>query len=109
VLSKSVADGLSYYGDPATKATEKFCRLMDRFFDCLNVRCMDAWREKKKNDLKPYTDPNDERLKVAMIASINYCNIISMHAWIVVRRGFFEILEGLGRQHNTEIPKDCTN
>jgi len=70
VFGKSVADSLSYYGDPATKAPKKFCRVMDRFFDCLNVRCMDAWREKNKNDLKPYTDPNDERLKVAMIPSI---------------------------------------
>jgi len=48
VLSKSVADGLSYYGDPDTKATEQFCRIMDRFFDCLNVRCLEAWKEKKK-------------------------------------------------------------
>ena len=60
MLSKSVADGLSYYGDPDTKATEKFCRVMDRFFDCLNVRCLDAWKKTKKNDLKSYTDPNDK-------------------------------------------------
>jgi len=72
VLSKSVADGLSYYGDPETKATEKFCRVMDRFFDCLNVRCMDAWKEKKKSDLKPYTDPNDKRLKVLLHDNKHY-------------------------------------
>ena len=64
MLSKSVADGLSYYGDPDTKATEKFCHVTDCFFDCLNVRCMDAWKKKKKNDLKPYADPDDKRLKV---------------------------------------------
>ena len=64
MLSKSVADGLSYYDDPATKATEKFCRIMDRFFDCLNVRSLNAWKRKKKNDLKPYTDPDDKRLQV---------------------------------------------
>lgn len=72
MLSKSVADGLSYYGDPETKATEKFCRVMDRFFDCLNVRCMDAWKEKKKSDLKPYTDPNDKRLKVLLHDNKHY-------------------------------------
>ena len=72
MLNKSVADGLSYYGDPETKATEKFCRVMDRFFDCLNVRCMDAWKEKKKSDLKPYTDPNDKRLKVLLHDNKHY-------------------------------------
>jgi len=66
VLSNSVANGLSYFGDPDTKATENFCQTMDKFFDCLNVRCLNAWREKKKTDLKPYTKPDDERLKVSL-------------------------------------------
>ncbi len=32
---------MSYYGgDPGTLDTEKFVRHMDKFFDCLNVRCL---------------------------------------------------------------------
>ena len=38
--------------------------IFDRFFDCLNVRSLDEWRQKRKPDLKPYYSPNDERLKV---------------------------------------------
>jgi len=45
VLSKSVADGLSYYSDPDTKATEQFCRIMDCFFDCLNVCCLEEFEK----------------------------------------------------------------
>jgi len=63
------------------KVTEKFCS-NGLVFDCLSVHCMDAWKDKKKNNLKPYTDPNDERLKVAMRPNINYCHIICMHAHV---------------------------
>ncbi len=64
VLSKSVADALAYFGNPATEETEKFCRIFDRFFDCLNVRSMKEWVTKRKPDLKPYTSPDDSGLKV---------------------------------------------
>lgn len=33
---------------------------------------MDAWKEKKKSDLKPYTDPNDKRLKVLLHDNKHY-------------------------------------
>jgi len=64
VLSKSVADSLKYYGEKETAGTQEFCRIMDKFFDCLNVHCLQAWFENKKSNLKPYTKPNDPRLKV---------------------------------------------
>ena len=60
----SVADALQYFGEIETAGTEEFCRMMDKFFDCLNVRCLHAWKENKKNNLKPYTKPDDLRLKV---------------------------------------------
>jgi hypothetical protein len=63
VLSKSVADAFSYYNDPATTETEAFIRRMDRLFDCLNVRNHSEWQQKRKEDLKPYTSPDDSRLK----------------------------------------------
>ena len=51
------------YGDPKTTETE-FCRTFDKWFDCLNVRNKSEYLRKKKPNLKPYTDPEDERLKV---------------------------------------------
>lgn len=64
VLSKSVADGLAYFGVDDTTETEVFVRNFDRFFDCLNVRSLSEWSTKRKDDLKPYTSPEDSRLKV---------------------------------------------
>ena len=59
-----MADVLAYFGDPATKETEYFVRQFDRLFDCLNVWSLSEWVQKKKPDLKPYTSPEDGRLKV---------------------------------------------
>ena len=64
VLSESVANALFFYGDPATKETERFVRNMDKFLDCLNVRFRDEFHRRKKNNLAPYTQESDERLKV---------------------------------------------
>ncbi len=64
VLSKSVADAFQYYGNPETVATEEFIRYADKFFDCLNVRSLSEWVLKRKPDRKPYSSPEDERLKV---------------------------------------------
>ena len=59
-----MCDAFSYFGDPTTKETEKFVVMVDRFFDCLNVRSLNQWKEKRKPDLKPYTSADDPRLKV---------------------------------------------
>ena len=67
-LSKSVADGLAYFGDPDTKATEEFVRHFDRFFDCLNVRNLSECKERRKKDLCPYRDANDDRLLVKLLS-----------------------------------------
>ena len=42
----------------------KNLRNFDRFFDCLNVRCMQEGIQKQKPDLRPYKDPSDSRLVV---------------------------------------------
>ncbi|CAG2221682.1 unnamed protein product [Mytilus edulis] len=49
------------YGD-RTSATTEFIRHMDNFFDCLNVRNLNEGHQKRKDNLKPFTDPNDPRL-----------------------------------------------
>ena len=63
-MSTSVACAFDYFGDPETKETEVFVRMFDRFFDCLNVRSPTEWYQKKKESLKPYTSPDDDRLQV---------------------------------------------
>ena len=85
VLSSSVANGLSYFGDPDTKATEEFCRIMYKIFDCLNALCLNAWRENKKNDLKPYTKPDDPRLKVRLLI-VYFISIFHAFVYAVVRK-----------------------
>ena len=63
-----MAEAFNYYGDEMTRETEIFVRNFDRFFDCLNVRSTDEWIRRRKPDLKPYSSPNDDRLKVIFIA-----------------------------------------
>lgn len=64
VLSASVAKALEYYNDPATKETQRFCQMFDRFFDCLNVRSYTEGRKKRKPDLLPYRTVKDTRFEV---------------------------------------------
>ena len=44
--------------------TSKFCRMFDRFFDCMNTRRLSEGREKRKPDLNPYRSDKDPRLTV---------------------------------------------
>ena len=37
-MSESVASALQYLGDDRTIQTRVFIRMIDRFFDCLNVK-----------------------------------------------------------------------
>lgn len=46
-----------------TTETERFCRMFDRFFDCLNTRCIQEVQQKRKADLQPYYSSSDSRLK----------------------------------------------
>jgi len=55
-LSESVANALTFYGDPNTRETERFVRQFDKFFDCLNVRNLEEHRKRRKPNLKLYTD-----------------------------------------------------
>lgn len=64
VLSTSVSKALEYFNDPETKETQKFCKMFDRFFDCLNVRSYVEGEKKRKPDLLPYRTVKDIRFKV---------------------------------------------
>ena len=64
MLSKTVSEALDYDDNPATKETPRFCRIFNKFFDCLNVRSLDEHVLKKKPDMRPYKSKDDSRLKV---------------------------------------------
>ncbi len=65
MLSESIAEGFSKYGSTDTVETQRFTRMFDQFFDCLNVRHPDVHIKRRKPNLKPYSRPDDERLKVS--------------------------------------------
>ena len=61
VLSRSVALALEESGNSEVLGIAEFCRMMNDFFDCTNVRSLRE-HERKRNDLiKPYTAVDDDR------------------------------------------------
>ena len=77
VFSETIANALEYYGNSASSETQKFVHLMDKFFDCLNVRNLTEYIKKRKPNLEPYTDASDPRFKV----SFHYC----FHKAIIIK------------------------
>ena len=63
-MSESVASALQYLDNDKTQQTRLFIRMVDRFFDYLNVRNPLLAKMKRKDSVAPYTHPNDERFKV---------------------------------------------
>ena len=63
-MSESVASALQYLDNYKMQQTRLFIRMVDRFFDCLNVRNPLLAQMKWKDSIAPYTSPNDDRFKV---------------------------------------------
>ena len=61
VLSSTMSAVLENFGPPDAIETAKFCKMMDTFFDCLNVRSLEEYMRKRKPNLAPYQDINDPR------------------------------------------------
>ena len=62
VPSESVSNIFSNYYPDAAHATAEFCKFMDMFFDCLNVRNQhEGNTHTKKEYLKPYREIDDAR------------------------------------------------
>ena len=59
VLSDTVAVCLDKFGPPEASATAKFFSMMDKFFDCLNVRNTTEDVFKRKPFLMSYSDIDD--------------------------------------------------
>ena len=64
VLSDTVANALTFLDNDATRETRLFIRLMDIFFDCLNVKSPIEGKLKRKDSRLPYKKPDDWRFKV---------------------------------------------
>ena len=54
LLSETVSVVLNTFGEPDVAGTAKFCLIMDKFFDCLNVKNTVEHKLKNKPFLKPY-------------------------------------------------------
>ena len=64
VLSKSVADAIDLDNKPNLEETKKFILNFNKFFDCMNVRCLKECIYKRKPDVRPYNSVTDSRITV---------------------------------------------
>ena len=68
-MSESVASALDVLNNEATQETRIFIRMIDRFFDIMNIRTPSEVSQKNKERKKPFTKPDDHRFKVHIINS----------------------------------------
>ena len=54
------------FGTTENSETAKYCQILDRFFDCFNVRSLEKHQKKTKPFLKPYINENDKRFSWMM-------------------------------------------
>ena len=66
-MSESVASALEFLDNDNTQQTRLFIRMVDRFFDYLNVKGPMMAQLKRKDSIAPYRNPKDERFKVRII------------------------------------------
>ena len=63
VLSETVANSLEMLFDDSVSETVTFIRMMNKFYDCLNVRSPYEGRNKRNPNLDAYTRNDDDRLE----------------------------------------------
>ena len=81
-MSESVACALEFMDD-STQQTRVFIRMVDKFFDYLNVKGPKMDLLKRKDSITPYKSPNDERFKVGIPKHNGYTTKI-IHVCIAV-------------------------
>ena len=74
-MSESVGRVLQAYGDASVQQTAKLILLVDKWFDCMNVRHIAEAGQKRKPALLPYTSAEDERFKVCISYGV-YTNLL---------------------------------
>ena len=81
VLSASVVSVLKAFGPPEAAATAQLCEMVDKAFDCLNVRSTKEHQRKRKPFLAPYTSVNDQRYA--------QCGFVGLHSYLAGWEGGF--------------------
>ena len=72
VLSKSVAIALEETENDEVLGTAEFCKMMNNYFDCTNVRSLTEHEKKRNPLLKPYSSQDDERFSWLKEVFLNY-------------------------------------
>ncbi|XP_050399250.1 uncharacterized protein LOC126816608 isoform X3 [Patella vulgata] len=72
VMSKTVSSVMKAYMTEDTWETANFIEIVDRLFDCLNVRSKSEGNRVKKTDLMPYTDVEDKRFEFLLNDALGY-------------------------------------
>ena len=72
VLSESVGKVLQKFGPPQAQGTAQFCLMMDKFFDCVNVRNTKECTVRSKDFLRPFSSIDDERFSWLRETFLNY-------------------------------------
>ena len=72
ILSSTMASVLSHHGGNELSGTSKYCDMIDKFFDCMNVRSVSEHIRKRKNKVAPYTAMDDERFDWLFNVFLNY-------------------------------------
>ena len=62
----------NYIDTVCTSETAKFCRIMNNFFDCMNVRSTTEHERKRNSMLAPYQNADDSRFDWLMNAFLSY-------------------------------------
>lgn len=65
VMSETVASALQFVNEEQTRETRVFIRMIDKFFDVLNVKNPVEGQHKRKDNRVPFKSPKDERFKVS--------------------------------------------
>jgi len=72
-MSQSVACALEILNRDGTRETRLFIRMINKFFDCLNVKSTQSAKLKRNDDIAPYRSSVDARFKVEV--AIDYYTI----------------------------------
>ena len=97
-MSESVACALEFMDNDNTQQTLLFIKMVDRFFDYLNVKSPLMAQWKRKESIAPYKSPLDPRFKVSWCYTL-YMHNVMKHAWcfsVVAIRRFFDVPERMG-------------
>lgn len=95
-MSESVASALQFVNEEGTRETRLFIRMIDRFFDNLNVKSTKHAEWKRKDSIAPYMCTSDERFKVYFNQLYNVMTFC-MHGLAVVKERLRELSRRVGR------------